>query len=119
MQWEGIHRWPGTEVGQIAQRTRNGELEVALSDGTRLDVDRLIFATGYRADLDRVPYLAALMDRVERADGFAVLDEGFQTTLRGLYIPGFSATNDFGPFFGFVKGCPAAATLIVRDLCRN
>jgi hypothetical protein len=25
-------------------------------------------------------------------------------------------TNDFGPCFGFVKRCPAAATLIVRDL---
>jgi FAD-dependent urate hydroxylase len=45
-----------------------------------------------------------------------VLDNGFQTTLDGLYLTGFSATRDFGPFFGFVKGSPAAATLIVRDL---
>jgi hypothetical protein len=45
-----------------------------------------------------------------------VLDEAFQTRLDGLYVTGFSATQDFGPFFGFVKGSPAAATLIVRDL---
>jgi hypothetical protein len=29
---------------------------------------------------------------------------------------GFSATRDFGPFFGFVIGSPASATLTVRDL---
>ena len=50
------------------------------------------------------------------SQGFPVLDDAFQTSLDGLYITGFSATLDFGPFFGFVKGAPAAATLIVRDL---
>ena len=50
------------------------------------------------------------------SNGFPVLDEAFQTSLDGLYVTGFSATQDFGPFFGFVKGSPAAATLIVRDL---
>jgi hypothetical protein len=34
----------------------------------------------------------------------------------GLYLPGFAATQDFGPFFGFVKGTPAAAELVVRDV---
>ena len=42
--------------------------------------------------------------------------KAFGTTLDGLYIPGFAATRDFGPFFGFVKAAPAAATLIVADL---
>ncbi len=49
-------------------------------------------------------------------DGFPVLDEAFGTSLPGLYLPGFTATRDFGPFFGFVKGTPTAATLIVQDL---
>jgi hypothetical protein len=49
-------------------------------------------------------------------DGFPVLDEAFGTSLPGLYLPGFTATRDFGPFFGFVKATPAAATLIVQDL---
>jgi hypothetical protein len=33
-----------------------------------------------------------------------------------LFMPGFVATRDFGPFFGFVRGCPAAAALIVAGL---
>ena len=57
-----------------------------------------------------------MIDQLDRSDGFPELDEAFGTTLPGLYVTGFSATRDFGPFFGFVRGCPAAATLIVRDL---
>jgi hypothetical protein len=50
------------------------------------------------------------------ADGFPVLNERFGSTLNGLYLTGFAATRDFGPYFGFVRGSPAAATLIVQDL---
>jgi hypothetical protein len=34
-------------------------------------------------------------------------------------LPGFTATRDFGPFFGFTKGCPAAAELITRGLTQR
>jgi FAD-dependent urate hydroxylase len=116
---EGINRWPGTEVIEAVPSAAD-ELEVVLSNGERLMVDRVVFASGYRADLTRVPYLATLVADIERADGFPVLDGAFGSTIANLYITGFSATQDFGPFFGFVKGSPAAATLIVRDmLSRN
>ena len=91
-------------------------MRVLLSNGVRLAADRVVLATGYRADLTKVPYLAGVLEEVKLSDGFPVLDEAFQTSLDGLYITGFSATQDFGPFFGFVKGAPAAATLIVRHL---
>ncbi|HEX8855107.1 MAG TPA: FAD-dependent oxidoreductase [Thermoleophilaceae bacterium] len=120
LDWHGIHRWPGTEVVEVTTRGADGELRVLLSNSERLAIDRVIFASGYRADLTRVPYLATLAGRITLADGFPVLDESFATNLAGLYVTGFSATRDFGPFFGFVKGSPAAATLIVRDiLSRN
>jgi hypothetical protein len=57
-----------------------------------------------------------VLDRIARTDGFPALDEAFGSSLPGLYLPGFVATRDFGPFFGFVKGAPAAASLIVQDL---
>jgi cation diffusion facilitator CzcD-associated flavoprotein CzcO len=111
-----IHRWPGTEVVHAQATAAGGELQVRLSNGEELTVDQVIFACGYKADLPRVPYLAAVLDRIKVRDGFPVLDEAFGTSLPGLYLPGFTATRDFGPFFGFVKGTPAAATLIVQDL---
>jgi FAD-dependent urate hydroxylase len=115
LDWEGITRWPGAEVTEATPRP-DGQVRVLLADGVRLEADRVVFATGYRADLTKVPYLAGVLEEVKLSDGFPVLDEAFQTSLDGLYITGFSATQDFGPFFGFVKGSPAAATLIVRDL---
>ena len=88
---------------------------VALSDGAELDVDRIVFATGYRADVGAVAYLPA----VAATDGFPDLDESFGTSIPGLYVPGFLATRDFGPFFGFVRGAVPAATIIARDLARR
>jgi hypothetical protein len=111
-----IHRWPGTEVVHAQATAAGGELGVRLSNGEGLLVDHVVFACGYRADLPRVPYLGGVLDRIQVSDGFPVLDEAFGTSLSGLYLPGFTATRDFGPFFGFVKGTPAAATLIVQDL---
>ncbi len=110
-----VTRRPGVEVTDVAE-DRGGTLRVTLSDATRLAVDAVVLACGYRANLARVPYLKSVIDEVALVDGFPVLDEHFQTTVPGLYVTGFSATRDFGPFFGFVKGAPAAATLIVRDL---
>jgi FAD-dependent urate hydroxylase len=114
LDWAGITRRPGTEVVEAAEG--DGEVRVLLSDGSRLTADRVVFASGYRADLARVGYLAGVLEEVETRNGFPVLDESFQTSLAGLYVTGFSATQDFGPFFGFVMGSPAAATLVVRDL---
>jgi cation diffusion facilitator CzcD-associated flavoprotein CzcO len=101
-----VHTHAGTEVVEAAP----GRLE--LSDGDTLTPDRVVYATGYVAALHRVPYLPAVLTR----NGFPVLDDAMGTSLDGLYLPGFTATQDFGPFFGFVKGAPAAAEIVVRDL---
>jgi thioredoxin reductase len=111
-------RHPGTSVVSVVAEDP-GAAQVRLSDGTGLTVDRIVLATGYKAALGRVPYLAGVLDRIEVADGFPVLDETFQTTLPGLYLPGFTGTRDFGPFFGFTKGCPAAAALVTRGLTQK
>jgi cation diffusion facilitator CzcD-associated flavoprotein CzcO len=109
----GINRWPGVHVAAVAPGREHGPTHVTLSNSVRLAADYIVFACGYDVDLNNVPYLRGVLDKIELHDGFPVLDEDFHTTLDGLYITGFSATKDFGPFFGFVKGSPAAATLIV------
>jgi cation diffusion facilitator CzcD-associated flavoprotein CzcO len=110
-----VHRRPGTDV--VAADDNGREARVTLSDGQRLDVDFVVFATGYRADLATVPYLAGLVgDGVRVQDGFPVLDEAFGSTVPGLYVAGFATTRDFGPFFGFVRGAVPTASLIVEDL---
>lgn len=110
-----VHRRARSEVTSC-RVLPSGEIEAELSTGERLVADHVVLATGYKPDLANVPYLRPLLDRIETADGFPVLDEHFQTSVPGLFMPGFVATKDFGPFFGFVRGCPAAATLIVAGL---
>jgi cation diffusion facilitator CzcD-associated flavoprotein CzcO len=118
LQGDRFRRHPGTSVVS-AIAGDSGTIQVRLSDGTALSVDRIVLATGYKADLARVPYLAGVLDGIEVAGGFPVLDETFQSSLPGLYLPGFTGTRDFGPFFGFTKGCPAAAALVTRGLLRR
>lgn len=113
-----FRRHPQTSVVSVATSGDAATARARLSDGTELDVDRIVLATGYKADLGRVPYLAGVLDHIAVDDGFPVLDETFQASLPGLYLPGFTGTRDFGPFFGFTKGCPTAAALVTRGLTR-
>jgi cation diffusion facilitator CzcD-associated flavoprotein CzcO len=115
---ERIRSWPGTHVVETAVED-SGTVSVTLATGDRLTFDRVVFATGYKADLLLVPYLTELASSMRVVDGFPILDEAFQSSIAGLYVTGFASTRDFGPFFGFTKGCPAAATLIVDDLLRG
>jgi cation diffusion facilitator CzcD-associated flavoprotein CzcO len=110
-----LEPWLGPRVA--AAHVHIGEVmsvdgHVTLSDGTRLRPDRIVLATGYKADPSRVPYLPPLAT--------PGLDEHMQSVDRpGLYLPGFTATADFGPFFGFVRGAPAAATLVARSILKH
>lgn len=110
-----IHRWPQTEV-TACDEMPGGEIAVTLSNGERLVIDHVLLATGYSADVAKVPYLRGVLDHIVVADGSPVLDEHFQSSVPGLFFAGFLAVRDFGPFFGFVRGSRAAATLIVRAL---
>jgi cation diffusion facilitator CzcD-associated flavoprotein CzcO len=110
----GIRRWPNQHVEGYRERSA-GDIEVLLSGGQRLVVDHVVLATGYRTDMTKVPYLATsqLVDEVTLRNGFPVLDEDFQASVPGLFLPSWPSTQDFGPFFGFVAGVPAAARIVV------
>jgi thioredoxin reductase len=105
---------PGCEVTDVA--VGDDEMTMHLSDGTTATADLVVFASGYKAELPRVPYLGPILDRVSTNDGFPDLSEGFETSLAGLFMTGFVATRDFGPFFGFTKGCPASAQIAVAEM---
>jgi FAD-dependent urate hydroxylase len=107
---------PGTEVTGVA--AGGVEVTLTLSNGTALTADHVVFASGYRADLASVPYLAGVLDRVSVTDGYPDLTEGFETSLAGLYVTGFASTRDFGPFYGFTAGCPSAARIAVEEMTR-
>ncbi len=110
-----VHRWPNESVVSCGEAP-GGEIQAELSDGMRLMLDFVVLATGYKPDMRAVPYLSGVIDAMDLVDGFPVLDDNFQSSVPGLFVTGFPATRDFGPFFGFVRGCPVAAALTTAGL---
>jgi thioredoxin reductase len=49
-----IHRLPPASVVGC-EESSNGDIEVELTNGTRLSVDHVVLATGYKPDMKRVP----------------------------------------------------------------
>jgi thioredoxin reductase len=110
-----IRLWPRTTVTTCGV-TQTGAIHAVLDGETPLEVDHVVLATGYRVDIARVPYLRDLLSELETVEGYPVLNESFESSVPGLFLAGLVAARDFGPFLGFVRGCPLAARLIVEAL---
>jgi FAD-dependent urate hydroxylase len=115
-----ITLWPNTRLG-ACRELPDGTLEVTLDDRDRSDVvrvDRVILATGYKADIGRVPFLGRgnVLPRLRTDAGCPVLDEHLQTSVPGLFVTSMAATRDFGPFFAFTVSVRTSAHLIGQAL---
>ena len=74
-----------------------------LDNGERLTVDHIILATGYKVEMNRVPFLVRgnILDELKTRNGYPVLDEHLQTNIPGLFFTSMAAAQDFGAFFAF------------------
>lgn len=110
---ETVKLWPNTQVTSCDELP-SGELEVKLDNGQGLTVDHIILATGYKVQINQVPFLGRgeLLDELHIHNGYPVLDEHFQTNIPGLYFTSMAATQDFGPFFAFTISVRTSAKLI-------
>jgi len=114
---------PGTSIHQKASLTScyersDGALDVKLDNGDAFVVDDVILATGYKVDLERLPFLQGgnLLAKIEVKNGFPVLDPHFQSSAKGLYFTSMPAGQDFGPFFGFTVSVRTSAKIIGNAL---
>jgi cation diffusion facilitator CzcD-associated flavoprotein CzcO len=91
-----------------------GVIELTLDNGDRLDVDKVVLATGYRTNIQNVPMLAAgnLLDAIETVNGFPVLDTTFQLSTPGLYGTSMMATRDFSSLFAFTVAVRASSRVV-------
>ena len=103
---------PKTEIVKSVEQ--DGELVVTLSNGAEVVCDKVVFATGYKVDITRVPVLSSgnILRQLETRNGFPVLDDHLQTSVPGLFITSMPAIQDFGPFFGFTIAVRVSAKLI-------
>ncbi len=85
-----------------------------------VETDHVICATGYRADVDRLPFLDANVRTGVRTVARApVLSTGFESSLPGLYFAGITAAVTFGPLMRFMHGDAFAAQRISSQLARS
>ena len=63
-----------------------------------------------------MPYLAGVLDRVSVTDGFPDLSPRVRDDPGRPLVTGFASTRDFGPFYGFTKGCPSSARIAVDEM---
>lgn len=110
---DGIRVFPQTRVVRCVPAGK-GNVHVTFSDGSALTTDRVILATGYKVEIDRLPILTRgnLLTDLLTSDGFPVLDDGFQTSVPGLFMTSMPATRDFGPFFAFTIAARMSARVI-------
>jgi cation diffusion facilitator CzcD-associated flavoprotein CzcO len=91
-----------------------------LSDGTTRLVDHVIVATGYRPNLDKVPFIdSTLRDRIRQRGGFPHLNRWLESSVPGLHFVGALADASYGPICRFVSGADVAARQITAYAARE
>ncbi len=97
-------------------------LELADDNGrTRIQItDHVVAATGYKADLARLPFLdAELRNSIDQIEGTPVLTDNFESSEPNLYFLGLAAANSFGPLLRFMVGSEFAAPRLSAHLHRR
>jgi cation diffusion facilitator CzcD-associated flavoprotein CzcO len=101
-----------------------GRVRLALTqrgrDDTQVEVDHVIAATGYRADVSRLAFIdQTLQARISRVEGAPALNRHFESSVSGLYFVGAAAANSFGPLLRFAFGAKFAAKRVAARLAGN
>jgi cation diffusion facilitator CzcD-associated flavoprotein CzcO len=98
-------------------RETGGRVGLSVGGGngqtSQILADHVIAATGYKADLGRLPFLdAALKQKLQGHGIVPVLSPGFESSIPGLYFAGLASANQFGPSMRFVIGADYTARKI-------
>jgi thioredoxin reductase len=110
-----------TRIAGVA--VHDGRVSLALTsddgDATSLEVDRVIAATGYRVNIQKLDFLSrAIRDKIRLIEKSPDLSKDFESSVSGLYFVGLSATNTFGPLLRFACGAQFVAQRLSRHLAR-
>ena len=95
-------------------------VDVTISDGETLRADRIMLATGYQVNIDRLTMIApSLRTAIATDRAIPLLNAWFESTVPGLYFVGLTSLRAFGPLYRFVAGCDATARRVARSIVRS
>jgi cation diffusion facilitator CzcD-associated flavoprotein CzcO len=95
-----------------------GEVRLTVGDDKQtLAADHLIAATGYKADVSRLPFLGPMLPLIRTIGGAPLLNQHFESISReGLYFVGYLSAVTFGPSMRFIYGTRFTATRLTRHI---
>jgi thioredoxin reductase len=113
-------------LGYTPQRAevKGGKVRLHLSaaDGTEREVltEHIIAATGYKVDLERLPFLSTeIRSQLKAVKGAPVLSSSFESSVPGIYFVGIAAANSFGPVMRFAFGAGFAARRLTEAVAKT
>lgn len=112
---------PITTGTSVVRAEPAGEgLRVELSDGTKRKADHLLFATGYKIDIQRYPFLdKGLANTIKCVDGYPVLRRGMESSVPKLHFLGAPAARSYGPVMRFVAGSWFTSGAVTRTVLKS
>jgi thioredoxin reductase len=86
----------------------------------RIETEHVIAATGYRADIQRLPFLGSgVTSALKLFENVPALSSNFESSVPGLFFVGSAAVNSFGPVLRFACGAKFAANRLSNHLART
>lgn len=95
---------PGITL-QVGTITRIDGNQLSVRDSETITADHIIAATGFKADLRKIDFLAPVISNVRwvRA-GIPSLNRRFETSVPGLHVLGYLSAASWGPSMRFIYG---------------
>lgn len=113
---------PGVEIKKV-EMVNKDEIQITLSNGEERLVNHIVAATGFRIDIDKVPFfdknLLSAIDREEGYFHFPKLNESFESSFPGLYFAGPLSSHSHGPTFRFILGLRKTAFSIIPSIVKE
>jgi len=87
---------------------------------SQFETDHVIAATGYKVDVDRLPFLdSRLRAEIRTTFGAPDLTRNFESSVPGLYFVGLPSAQTFGPVMRFMFGAKHAAPIVARHIASH
>ena len=95
-------------------------LRSASGDEQRIETEHVIAATGYRADIRRLPFLGpGITSQLNLFNDVPELSSHFESSVPGLFFVGPAAVDSFGPLLRFACGAEFTASRLSNHLARS
>jgi thioredoxin reductase len=94
-------------------------LKSANGNEHRIETEHVIAATGFRADIRRLPFLdGGITSQLKLSNDVPELSSHFESSIPGLFFVGSAAVDSFGPLLRFACGAKFAANRLSNHLAR-